>query len=191
MTDVDYADFETRLSQYGISLDEVRGTHLFFGGRTAATLSLSGSVGTAPTHVLRTSDLDELKRWIGFDDAQVESGEIELSEASQALANVQLGTGAAEGGDEFQLAQLARAYVFGNSATVSQHKDLLEERLGPFNVAVQAAETITIQPGQPYVVDGSTPVVIAADTMTFEGSTAQFISYAPLKLDVGKLVMQS
>jgi hypothetical protein len=195
---VNYADFERRLQRYGLALADIKGKHLVFGGGVQARLTLSGAGGIAPTQVLRTNSLDQLKTWIGFSDDDVASGRITLAQASLDLLQVNYTTAvrnaqrrAATPQDEQTLAGAARAYVFGDSRKVSQYKQAIESTLGPFLVAVQAAETITIQPGTPYIVQGPAPVVITTGEMIFEGPTAQFISYAPLKVDAANLVMQS
>jgi len=59
--------FSRRLAVYGLSADSLHGSELRVSRGSMLTLSMSGSTHVQP-RILRTTDLDVVKQWVGLDD---------------------------------------------------------------------------------------------------------------------------
>jgi hypothetical protein len=59
--------FTKRLARYGLTADSLHGSELRVTRDSMLTLSMSGNTHAQP-RVLRTTDLDVVKRWVGVDD---------------------------------------------------------------------------------------------------------------------------
>lgn len=63
--------FSKRLAVYGLSMDSLHGNELRVTRDSMLTLSMSGATHAQP-RILRTTDLDVVKRWVGVDDRVAE-----------------------------------------------------------------------------------------------------------------------
>jgi hypothetical protein len=108
--------------------------------------------------LIKTSDLDEIKRLIGNDNKAFEDESFKMPE-TELTENIKKVTQ-----DNVKL--LASAYVFGNSQILKHHKGDIEKIIGPVTIQLAAIDDIVISDVQP--ITGTDPKIIHANSITFK-----------------------
>jgi hypothetical protein len=137
--------------------------------------------------VLTTTDLDELKKWIGIPDKRFKEGfpsafpktHIPLPKKLSTAGAGHQGKKAAETADPTQRAfssadydriRLATmSYIWGDSAHFADFKPIVEEALGRFQIAVWPFLTITVHTGAVLEIGGGANVLCAWKIIIQEG----------------------
>ena len=135
-------------------------------------------------HIVKSRSLKEIKSWIGNSDDTVRAHNIAMP-MQKDLASIDPSQA-----DHETLAHAAKRFVYGDSSAVSSFLDAIDDNLGPFELLVVSADTITIRPGQTLVFDGNTPKVVVADELIFDGAGANIESYVHLSMSIGKVVVK-
>lgn len=157
-------DLEERLARYGLQGD----MHVS-GSLTVppnSQLSLTRRTDDAGTHLtLRTDDLAQMKAWIGVPDAALDANvpsppippcPVSRDKPSHHLTPDEWGA----------LHNAGRAYVYGPSHLVEEHRPAIERLLAPFEVAVHIYLTLDVY-GALIFDDGDQAVVLIASTINF------------------------
>jgi hypothetical protein len=138
-------------------------------------------------HVLTTTDLDELKNWIGIPDKRFKEGlpsafskthiplpkKLSTGKAAHPAgqlteeANVTQRAFSSADYDKIRLATMS--YVWGNSAHLADFKPIVEEALGRFQIAVWPFLTITVHTGAVLEIGGGANVLCAWKIIIQEG----------------------
>jgi hypothetical protein len=183
----DKADFLKRLAVFGLDGSSVLQPDLVVQPRTTLTLSSTSPNSFLRPHMLTTSNLDELKGWIGIPDQHFQKGLLASTmEApppiSKALAGkfaapiatfaspvaaTRAGTAtnvALQGvtsKDMDSLRTAAMSYIWGQSSVSASYKTVVEAAFKNFQVAVWPFYTITVSAGSVLEI-GSGPHVLCA-----------------------------
>ena len=179
-------DFLKRLAIYGLGETSILQPDLVVPAKTTMTLSSAAKSFLRP-HVLTTTDLDELKNWIGIPDKRFKEGlhsafsktHIPLPkklstpaaghEAKKAADAANLPQRAFSSADYGNIRLAAMSYIWGNSAHVADFKPIVEEALGRFQVAVWPFLTITVHTGAVLEIGGGANVLCAWKIIIQEG----------------------
>jgi hypothetical protein len=146
--------------------------------------------------VLRTTDLDELKRWIGVPDAAVK-GRCLLdrqhrrdlaalrSQAKETAATTVQKAPPAGGVQLDTLRAHARAYLYGDSSVVADAKPLLVSHFEQFAVFAWWLRKVKVSSGSVLAFGPGANVLLAGEVEIEEGG--QIISQGSLTVRVGTL----
>jgi len=128
--------------------------------------------------IIRTNDLDEIKRLIGNDDRHYTEKALEHPpEMNLAMALKEVTP------DTVRLA--ASAYVFGNSQHLKHMKGAIEDNIGSATIQLAALNDLTIN--QKLVIKPGDVKKIEADRVIFEGK-GQIICEGALTLSATTLI---
>ena len=184
--DAQRADFLKRLAIYGLGETSILQPDLVVPSKTTMTLSADTRSFLRP-HVLATTDLNELKNWIGVPDKRFKEGlhsafskiqipipkrlpaapaARQVKKAPEVAGLVQRAYSAADF-DRIRLATMS--YLWGNSTHVSDFKSIVEEAIGEFQVAVWPFLTITVHTGAVLEIGGGANVLCAWKIIIQEG----------------------
>lgn len=161
----DRFDIEARLARYGLTGDSHLGGLLNVPAN--ATVTVSPSSHGSGQHVLLTTDsIAQYKAWIGVPDAIFANGNAKSSLPVPA-ARIALAKNRAELSetDQTTLYQAARAFIWGNSATVTDHEEALNTYLAPYTANVYTYTTLNVSGTLTF--SDTTAVVILANTIVF------------------------
>ena len=161
----DRFDIEARLARYGLTGDNHLGGLLNVPAN--ATVTLSPTSHGSGQHVLLTTDsIAQYKAWIGVPDAIFANGNAksELPLPASRIATAKSRAELTEA-DQTTLYQAARAFIWGNSATVADQEEALNSYLAPYSANVYTYTTLNIT-GTLAFTDTSA-VVILANTIIF------------------------
>lgn len=154
-------------------------------GETRVAESRASGLGR---QTIATRDIDEFKTWIGSNDLDVRSGlraPVTCGDVSAAPSKEIL---AAEALDEMHQAELHRAfihYVYGDSATVTAWRPLIEQHRGTFAADVVTADKIVIPAKASLVISGR-PVLFAVNTLELRGG--KFVATVDGHYAIGNLL---
>jgi hypothetical protein len=180
------ADFLKRLAIYGLEETSVLQPDLVVPSQTTMTLSSVANSFLTP-HVLTTTDLDELKNWIGIPDKRFEGGlrsafskthiplPKKLSVAAPgrgAKKTIELAEPTARAfssADNDKIRLGAMSYLWGNSAHVADFKSIVEAAIGRFQVVVWPFFTITVNRGAVLEIGSGANVLCAWKIIIQEG----------------------
>lgn len=174
--------FGKSLARFGIQFEDVKGRSLHSPEGGPIRLNSDGGESAVQPKIMTTGDLDEIKSWVGNSDAvsrhlmQVCSSPYEYALGSPTDAHGHP--------DKDYLTKAALDYVFHGGATGGKDKidpglkREIEKTFGTFKAAVFAGATITVKPGSPLVVTGSTPVSLNYGEMDIYAG-GQVLIYAP------------
>ena len=213
----DSAAYEKRLSVYGLDASAIIQPDLIVPARTTMTLSGSGTQSFVRPRLLSTSDLDQLKTWIGIPDKLFETTELDRSRialptsvppvapaelaARRSLAPttveagrlVLAGTAAEEARAALPAEQLANlrtaamAYIFGDSQLVANYKIAVEQFFPHFQIIFWPFLTITVNPGSILTIGPGQNVLFAWKIIIHQGG----LVYAPFgNLKVESVILQ-
>ncbi len=159
-----------------------------------SVVTLSGS----PRHssfrrprLLQTSDLDELKRWIGVPDAAVKGRCLLEREQRSDLMVLRRQVKAAEvkppaaGARLDSLRAAARAYLFGDSSAVAEAKPLLQAHFEVFSALAWIFTKVKVSAGSVLAFGPGANVLLAGELEIEEGG--QIVSTGSLTVRVGTL----
>lgn len=156
--------------------------------------------------ILHTSDLAELKRWIGTPDEAVKGRCLVDREERAVLADLRRGLkmampekerpekerakeqqaqGAAAGNKLDALRAHVRAYLYGDSTLAASAKPLIEEHYRVFAVAVWPFRKITVRSGSVLLLGPGANVLLAGELEIEQGG--QIMSLGPLTIRVATL----
>lgn len=190
-------EFARVLEQYCLRPAEIEREDLVVPCRSVLILSAS------PRHasfrrpkVLHTTDLDQLKQWIGVPDAAVKGRCLLDRDQKADLAGLgrEMKVSSAEmvqaarpaGGVRLDAVRAhARAYLYGDSTQIVRAKPLLEGAFKYFNVFVFAFLKIKVSSGSVLFLGPGPNVLLASELEIEEGG--QVISVGPLTVRVGIL----
>jgi len=186
-------EFTKLLEQYCLQEAAAGAEDLLVPCRSVVTLSGS------PRHssfrrprLLQTSDLDELKRWIGIPDAAVKGRCLLERDQRADLAALRRQTKAAAEGklspagarlDSLRAA--ARAYLFGDSSVVAEAKPLLQSRFEVFSALAWVFAKVKVSAGSVLAFGPGANVLLAGELEIEEGG--QIVSTGSLTVCVGTL----
>ena len=108
--------------------------------------------------LIRTNDLDEVKRLIGTDDKHFEDGTLKFAGTNLAMGIKEVTP------ENAKLA--ASAYVFGNSQDVKHLKEGIESTIGSATIQLAAPSEVVIS--APLVIKGGEVKKLDADIVTFK-----------------------
>jgi hypothetical protein len=182
----DQAQLLARLKVYGLDQTAITHPDLVVPGGATVHLGAGDQRSAVPARMITTSDLSELKRWIGIPDQLYTSGklnekriplpaplEAKLERAPEPVthpATPPVHHGPA--GDRMANVHLAAAaYLFGNSAKVSGYKGEIEGVFINFQIPVWVFLTITVYPGATLQVSGPQNVLSAWKIVVYDGGT--------------------
>jgi hypothetical protein len=182
---------DKQLSRYGLcKYDLVKCGN--YDGPTILGKSGAGA-NIKPAKVMKTSDLQELKKWTGVENECYDCGDIKhhmevpaydpddfVADDMNSLSEEQ----------RDKLVKGAEAYVWGHSDRASQWKSTVEKYLAPFSVPVFAVQDITVKPGSPWIIDGPPPQVINVGTITVEAG-GEIIIKSSATVNADKLDQQA
>lgn len=128
------------------------------------------------TKLIRTNDLDEIKRLIGNDDKYFEDGSFKLPEMNLAVNLKEITH------DNVKLA--ASAYVFGNSQEVKHLKSDIEKTIGSATIQLAAPSEVVIS--APLIIKGGEIKKLEADILTLKDN-GQIYCEGTLAISAGLL----
>lgn len=184
--DAQRADFLKRLAIFGLGETSILQPDLVVPSKTTMTLSSAANSFLRP-HVLTTTDLDELKKWIGIPDKRFKEGfpsafskthlplPKKLStpaashQAKKATEAADLTQRAFSSADYDKIRLATMSYIWGNSAHAADFKPIVEEALGRFQIAVWPFFTITVHTGAVLEIGGGANVLCAWKIIIQEG----------------------
>jgi hypothetical protein len=197
----DSAEFEKRLSVYGLDASAVLQPDLVVPANTTMTLSASDPKSFMQPRLLNTTNLSELKTWIGIPDTLFQAGklsratiklptavapEIEAPVAERLavapVAGVDVARAALPAAELANTRVAANAYLFGDSALVAGYKTAVEKLFPNFQIIFWPFLTITVNPGSILTIGPGQNVLFAWKIVIHEGG----VVYAPhgnLKVD--------
>ncbi|MCS7314768.1 MAG: hypothetical protein RMI94_01635 [Bryobacterales bacterium] len=161
---------------------------------------LSGHPRHATCHrprMIQTSDLAELKRWIGVPDEAVKGrclldrgdraalAELRRGVKQAAVAEEATGAAAAASSRLDALRAHARAFLYGDSTLVATAKPLIEAHHSIFAVALWLFRKIRVRTGSVLLLGPGANVLIAGELEIEEGG--QVLSLGPLTIRVATL----
>lgn len=126
---------------------------------------------------LATTDIDELKAWIGVADADVRAGR-----AAAPPPGPETGPDRATDRD---VRRALSAYVFGDSGRMQAWRPVIEQRIGRFDVDVVTVGTLSLHRRSRLILAGR-PVVFMARRIVFDGG--HFVSTVDGHYAVGEIV---
>jgi hypothetical protein len=151
--------------------------------------SPGGLIFSNPSHpdcpvkptLLKTSDLDTLKRWLSGDGDQEK---FQLSkEVFQTLDGLKSKKHSKEslGKDAHRhINDALQAYVSGN-AEIAPYKDVLKSFFKEVSLAVYAVQNVTVCANSPWIISGDGPVYVTADNvLVFQGGIIQITTSATI-----------
>jgi hypothetical protein len=182
----DQADFTKRLSAYGLDASAVIQSDLVVPPKSTMTLSANDPKSFVQPHVLTTSDLDELKTWIGIPDTLYQTGKLDraktvLPRAAVPVAKLPITT-------TIKAPQLddihagASAYLFGDSTLVASYKPTVEQYFKNFQIIFWPFLTITVNAGSVLTI-GPGQNVLSAWKIIVDPGGMVYAPYGRLKVD--------
>jgi hypothetical protein len=213
----DSAAFQNRLSVYGLNESAVLQSDLVVPAKTTMMLSASDAKSFLRPRLLSTSNLDELKAWVGIPDRLF--GTTELNRTTITLptsvppavpaelaARATLAPAALEAGSPVlaattaeaarvalpaehlvNLRTAAMAYIYGDSQLVAGWKTAVEQFFPNFQINFWPFFTITVNPGSILTIGPGQNVLFAWKIIIFQGG----LVYAPYgSLKVESVVLQ-
>lgn len=174
------AQFTTLLSRYDCSLEDVDYDVLETDPNGNNVITDDPSTSFCRYRTLETSDLDQVKHWLGNADKLYEEGRLEEPQLALEVSEASADT------DQIPtIVMAAKHYVYGHSKRVSHLKDSIEKHLGPFKIHLLTANVWHIS--DCVTLEGDVPKVITVDKIVFEGKNAQLISYVNLTLQANEV----
>jgi|SRR5581483_2903956 len=184
LSDADRSDFLKRLSLFGLDASSVLQPDLVVQPKTTMSLSAASPNSFLRPHMLTTSNLDELKRWIGIPDQHFASGlltsTLEAPPPISKALSAKLATPAVapaataltgsvttaaiksiSSKDMDNLRTAATSYIWGQTTASASYKSVIEAAFKNFQVAVWPFYTITVSAGSVLEI-GSGPHVLCA-----------------------------
>ncbi|WP_334020706.1 hypothetical protein [Alteromonas sp. S015] len=181
---------EKQMHRYGLSIDDVCKCD-GYDGPTRIGASGAGS-NIKPVKTLQTSNLDEMKKWAGNDDALYASGQIKQGPEAPDHDAKEFSADSIDKLTPDQREKLikgAEAYVWGDSSKAKAWKPTIEKFFAPFSVAVSAVQDITVTPANPWIIDNPPGSVINVGTVTVEEG-GEIIIKSSVKINIEKLVQK-
>lgn len=197
----DNAEFVQRLSVYGLDASAVLQADLVVPAKTTMTLSASDPKSFMQPRLLNTTNLDELKAWIGIPDTLYQTGILSratiklptsvapeirapvaesLTVASAAAADA--ARAALPAAELANLRTAASAYLFGDSALVAGYKTAVENLFPNFQIIFWPFFTITVNPGSILTIGPGQNILFAWKIVIYEGGLV-YAPYGSLKVD--------
>ncbi|WP_437736135.1 hypothetical protein [Sorangium sp. So ce1335] len=140
----DRAHVESMLARYGLTGDPHMRGHLVVPAH--ATLHLDQGKDTSGTHlVLRTSDLDVVKRWIGTPDSVFHQGAPCQLTAPTTVIDLEKDLCQLDAAEAQALRDAARRYIYGDSRQVGWYKRALEKYFAPFSIPTYIYTTLDVR----------------------------------------------
>jgi hypothetical protein len=169
-------DFLKRLAIYGLDETSILRPDLVIPSKTTLMLTAATNSFLRP-HVLSTSDLDELKKWIGIPDQLSKQGPHEGSSThipvpKKVAVTSHAGASVSRpfASEDFNNIRAgAVAYLWGNSARASAFKPIVEEAFRNFQVVIWPFFTITVKTGAMLELGAGANVLCAWKIIIEEG----------------------
>jgi hypothetical protein len=190
LNSADRADFESRLANYGLDTAAVLADDLVTIPSTITSLAMTAESRFRPL-VLKTTDFDEVNRWIGVPEAAFEgpsalrfegmerrrgAPELPPADATGEYSTEDLTSEHLE-----TIRSAARAYLRGDARAVREFKPWIERVFERVSIAVWPFFSITVKSGS-VLEFGAGPHVLVAHSLTIEeGGIVR--SYGELKVD--------
>jgi hypothetical protein len=177
----DTADFAQRMSVYGMGVSGVIQSDLVVPPKTTLTLSAGDTRSFLRPRLLTTTDLDELKAWIGLPDTlytnkKLDMGTIRLptspapthlvEEAADVTARLPVVLPVEQ---VTNLRTAASAYLFGNSQLVAGYKSAIEKFYPNFQIIFWPFVTVTVNAGSTLVIGAGQNVLCAWRIVIYQG----------------------
>jgi hypothetical protein len=182
MSAIDRADFQKRLATYGLDENSLLMPEFSTVQSSVSKFRFGGDSRFQPV-VLKTADFDVVNRWIGLPDGVFQQIDpiFELPKSSKverfartsrseavAFENVARGGVSAEpAASHVVVRDLARAYLYGDSAKARPYKALIEKTFPAVAVAVWPFMNIVVRSGS-VLEFGPGPHVLVAHSLTIE-----------------------
>ena len=194
------AEFEKRLSVYGLDASAVIESDLIVPPKTTMLLSANDAQSYLHPRILNTEDLDELKAWIGIPNVLFEAGKLDRGSivlptsvaptipARKARATAAVSTEADAARIALPAEHLvnlrtaAQAYIFGDSQLVTGYKTAIEHYFPHLQINFWPFYTITVYPGSILTIGAGQNVLFAWKILIYEGGLV-YAPYGNLKTD--------
>lgn len=179
-------DFGRLLAWCGLDAGQVHAQPLVVASGQQIRLSYQGA---EPSHVapvvVRTSDIDQFKTWIGMPDDPFTRGEFDVHPdefpARQWLRGADFDPGALTPQERADLELAARTYLFGYSALAADYRDAIVRMYAPFEMGVFAFHQLVIEPDAELLLPAGAPVLLLADEVTIHRG-GRLLSHTPFTL---------
>jgi hypothetical protein len=211
----DRADFQKRLTVYGLDPTAVLQPDLVVPANTTMTLSASDAKSFTRPHLLNTSSVDELKSWIGVPDTLYSAGHLDRTQirlptaAAPAAAPVaaiatraiepeaMIATAATSAANLSAVSALSAvqlsnvhtatsAYLFGDSSLVSGYKEQITKLFPSMQIIFWPFFTITVNAGSVLTIGAGQNVLFAWKIIIHNGGMVH-APYGNLKVEATNL----
>jgi hypothetical protein len=199
--------FASNLQKFLLSEDDIRHSDLMVSSRSSITLSRSAKHASNYSAIsLQTTDLDELKRWIGMPDDAVKSRsfvsrtdrahvkelcefckyhETERPADRRNLLISRIREDKQPAAKTTSLRAYTRSYLFGDSEIVAEAKSVLQDFYGTIDIGVWLFPNVTVKSGSVLSFGTGSNVLLANNLVIEEGGSV--VSQGSLSVNVTTL----
>lgn len=146
----DKTDFLQRLSTFGVTESAIQQTDLVVPAEQTVTLSATDAKSAVKPQILTTTNLDQLKTWIGVPDTLYTAKKLDV--ARVAVPKAAAPTAAVSAANLSDVHQAAYAYLFGQSTLAASYKATIEKYFKNFQIIFWPFYTITLNAGSTLVI---------------------------------------